>query len=147
MFKRRILVLGAAGFLALAGLGGSALAANAGDEPTVSPSDTVTCTTSDGKTLELQAGAPVMVDKDGNVKQGDPKDLPPLDTKITQAVPAQPLTPAATTEFGKTEPGDGPQQGFMVKTEDGKVTKTEGTLPAKELEGAKAFSVKCVKAK
>ncbi|WP_214319241.1 hypothetical protein [Nonomuraea sediminis] len=159
MFKRRIVILGAAGFLALAGLGGSALAAanNSADDPGA-VDGTVTCTTSDGQTLHLQAAVPVTIDKDGKIKQGDPSDLPP-----PGAVMASPATPATTLPSGaptptagaaeiqsfaatETQPGEKAEGGFMMKQEDGKVTQRldAAGVPPKDGVG-KAFTVKCVK--
>lgn len=155
MFKRRIVILGAAGFLALAGLGGSALAAanNSADDPGA-VDGTVTCTTSDGATLHLQAAAPIRIDKDGKITQGDPADLPPTGTVM--ASPATPLpsgapTPTAGAEIQSfaataTEPAQKIEGGVMTKEEDGKVTQRLDTagVPPKDGVG-KAFTVKCVK--
>ncbi|MFI6602906.1 hypothetical protein ACIBHX_42215 [Nonomuraea sp. NPDC050536] len=163
MFKRRIVILGAAGFLALAGLGGSALAAANDDDPGKTDG-AVTCTTSDGQTLHLQATAPVMIDKDGKIKQGDPSDLPPGAVKASPATPlpslpsgapapntgaddqtfteAAPVTPATPAK-----PGEKVEGGFMMKQEGGKATTQSldsAGIPPKDGK-AMAFTVKCVK--
>lgn len=138
MFKRRVMVLSAVGVLGLSALAGSAMADEA---PTGAPGDKVVCTTSEGKVVELAPANTIAIGPDGKIVEGEALPEPPEGAtgfkgqgkiiEFKEAVPATPAQPAEeVTDAVPTEPGDGPVLSQM------------GTPPA---EGAKAFSIKCVK--
>lgn len=93
MFKRRVVMLLAAGLLATAGLTGSAMAAE-----DVSPAGTkAVCTTSDGKTFEVKESMPATLVDDAAA--GATVRVERIDR--VEAMPAETVTAATTVPAGE----------------------------------------------
>ncbi|MEU7001497.1 hypothetical protein [Nonomuraea sp. NPDC046570] len=93
MFKRRVVMLLAAGLLATAGLTGSAMASE--DVPPAGVK--AVCTTSDGKTFEVTDSVPatVIADAEGAAAV----QVERIDR--VEAMPAETVTPATTVSAGE----------------------------------------------